>query len=199
MKLGGVNRADIESKPNKKDEKVLSVVLFCMGILILVLIVVIVAVAIIKSRGISGGDEISEVPEVVDGVTIISDEEMEEYQKASNEIMASIRESGKTNEGAALAVYEQYASKMENKIVSAMLRADYLNLKMAYDSEKREGTEITEDALKVDKILGTINSGVLILNIADYYGNRELYEQYEQILNERETAMGIDMDVETEG
>jgi len=43
------------------------------------------------------------------------------------------------------------------------------------------------------------NSAAVIMNAANYYGDEGLYDEYSRILVDRETAEGLDLDLETEG
>ena len=67
------------------------------------------------------------------------------------------------------------------------------------ESRSWTGEEILDDAMRIDQSLRTVDSAVVVLNMADYYGNTEVYEKYEKILNSRQAKMEIDMEMRTEG
>lgn len=186
MKLGGVKKAS---------NKTLAIVLASIGILIVGVIIAIVVVLTTRS----GGEVASETSDISEDDTIVTEKATEEYLKLSDEIMTVIQKSGVNDEEYVLSTFKNYASKVENKVVSAMLKMDYLNMEMMYDLNKEKGEEILDDAMRIDQSLRTVDSAVVVLNMADYYGNTEVYEKYEKILNSRQAKMEIDMEMRTEG
>ena len=191
MKPSGVKKAD--KKEQNKSEKTLRVVLAGMGVLIVGLVVAIVVVA--STRG--GKQEVVEKP--TEDETIVTEKVLEEYNEASSEIAAIIRKAGVTDESYVLSTYKSYASKVKDKVVSMMLKMDYLNMKMMYDTNKEHGEELLEEAMRIDASLRTIKSGVIVLNMAEYYGNEEIQKDYEKRLEVREKNEGVDTDLETVG
>ena len=196
MKPSGVKKA---IKSTKKDslgnvKRRLSLLLVLMGVLIVALIIAIVVV--LNTRGGSDG---TVEERNADGGVVITEETIEEYTKTSADITNAIQELGATDGAQILSGYKARASEVKNRVVSAMLRLDYLTMQANYDTNKEKGEEVITEILKVDEYLKNSTSAAAVLNMADYYGDIELYAKYEQLLNTRQAAEGVDMNLETEG
>lgn len=95
--------------------------------------------------------------------------------------------------------YQYYIDNTDNELTKLMLESLFLQVQMGYDTDNIKGEELINKALEIDEKLKTTDSAVLVMNLANNYNKTELYNKYENILNERETAEGIDTEMETKG
>ena len=196
MKLGGVKKASeqkSENEPIKKYKKVvktstdsnrgLSVLLACMGVVIVGLVVAIVVVAVNRNSGSgeSGGDE-SE-----DGEVTYASPIYESYDKLSEEFSIALGEMDQatTTTEDILELYQTYVDRATDELVKAMLMVDYYLVMMAGDSEGVRKTEVIDGLVATDGIVGSVKSASAVAVAATYYGDEELKTRYQALADVR--------------
>lgn len=190
MKLGGVKKASeqkSENEPIKKYKKVvktstdsnrgLSVLLACMGVVIVGLVV---AIVVVKNLPKPQEPQVEEVS--------IDDET--EYYAISNEIWRKIaRDEAEMDGEKILALYKERIEETTDEDTKLMLTMDYYEFVMMYDTNYERKTEIEEAMLAADEKLKTPLSAAKVISMAISYDNQELKAKYTAILDERVSEM----------
>ena len=174
--------------------KIFFAVLGVLGVLIVGLVIAIVVV-----KNLPKGDEFvdeSAVKEVIPSEKTQSEQIYEQY---SDSINAELQNMSADNKDDALALYEYYIGSVDDEEVKNMLSVDYYQLIMLYDVDKTQKDLVISGLLEKDNALKNVSSAVVIINAASYYENEALLDQYEKILEERQAADGLDLNMETDG
>ena len=201
---------EVENVGNNPSEKPVNkrfwiIVFSAIGVVIVGLIIAIIVVSINRN---SSEDPLAKDPSQAedsgDGSENPddSDEPSEEetlYQEISYTIRDALTEIDAEDSEQIFAIYKEHIDDTSDVRVKAMIEIDYYGVVMAYDENKERGNEVLDRLTKIDEGLKTISSAASVMNAADYYGNTDLYNQYNAILIDREKAAGIDLDMETEG
>ena len=169
---------------------------------IVLIIGLVVAIVVVKTR------ENNESCIVCENAKEMADKEKREseleeatsiYASTVNEITKIISRLEPDDIEGAIYTYQYYIDKTDNELAKAMLESLFLQVQMGYDIDNTKGDELIKKAQEIDEKIKTTDSAVLVMNLASNYGKTELYNEYEAILNEREKAEGVDMEMETKG
>lgn len=128
----------------------------------------------------------------------IEKEQVEEEVSLVVQAQGEVQELEMIDISEAIEVYQKYIDKADDAE-----RAELYNARtnFLYDNDlyKEYGVQAIEDQIKADEILQTVESAVAVMNVASYYGNKKVYDEYNEISMERERANGADMDMEVRG
>lgn len=199
-KVGKVS--NVGKKPAKKlTTKTKWIILFSsFGVVIMGLVVAIVVVLVTRNNNIEDNSckpagEMTE-KEIRERALAVAESDYTVIYEAINKVIQSMQE---PTEEDVVPLYEYYIGETESEYAKAMLQSDLLLTLMGYDTENTDGDRLIEEAQVVDDVLKTPNSAALIMNLAQAYGKVELYNQYEEIMIQREIESGYDIEAETEG
>ena len=188
----------MESKGATVDTSKNKIFFAILGVLGILIIGLIVAIVVTKNlpKDTDGLVDESEVQEVTPSEKTESEQIYEQY---SDSINAELQNMPVEDKDGALALYEYYIGEVDDEEVKNMLSVDYYQLIMLYDVDKTQKDLVISGLLEKDNALKNVSSAVVITNAASYYGDESLLEQYENILMERQTADGFDLNMETDG
>lgn len=199
---GGGDTRSLDKELSPKQKKIWLAGLF--GTLILIVGLLIAIVVVVNVGGRQG--EVYSVDESQNEELVEREKRELELQAAMeqrNAVLSAINEvmeaSVDANEDTVVAAYQYYISEEDNELAKLMLRLDLVTVEANYDLEKARGNELIAVAKELDGELKTINSAVAIMNMAAFYGDNGLLEEYNTILTEREKATGINVDDNSEG
>lgn len=93
-----------------------------------------------------------------------------------------------------IGVYQEYIDKantderveLYTERIQTILQLDYGN--------NQYSKQVVNDTIALDDILQSVSSAAQVVNVANEYGDRELAIKYVRVLQERETADGINVD-----
>lgn len=125
-------------------------------------------------------------------------------EQAEEEVSLVVQAQGEVQElelidiGEAIEIYQKYIDKADGAERAELYNAR-TNFLYDNDSDKEYGVQAIGDQIKADEILQTVESAVAVMNVASYYGNKKVYDEYNEISMERERANGADMDMEVRG
>lgn len=125
-------------------------------------------------------------------------------EQAEEEVSLVVQAQGEVQElelidiGEAIEIYQKYIDKADDAERAELYNAR-TNFLYDNDSDKEYGAQAIGDQIKADEILQTVESAVAVMNVASYYGNKKVYDEYNEISMERERANGADMDMEVRG
>lgn len=194
MEVENVGNNPVEMPVNKKKWAIL---FSAFGVLIVGLVIAIIVVVVMRDN-----KPAVEEPEPTDTPTYTQKEKSEGeqiYEQASVAIADNLDGVDAEDESEIFNIYNEYINVVTNEEAKALLRLDYYQAVMNYDTDKKQKKEVLDAVVEIDGILKTIESGIVVINAADYYEDSALYEKYNEIVNEREAAEGIDMEMETSG
>lgn len=124
---------------------------------------------------------------------------LEEYQEIHETIDKIITQTRNLSEADVINAYQYYMGETDSTTVKNMLRMDLLIVEMGYDTEMTRGDELIAVAVEIDETERSMNSAGVVMILADNYGKTDVYNNYTNILNEREIAAGYDPNEEGEG
>lgn len=199
--VGNVSHANNSKKPRdeKKTTKILATVLASFLVMIVGLTIAIVAV--LTSRGDGKENSCEPVQEITE------DEEKEREMEERTELYAEIQgyiddvieSTDELTENDVAMAYEYYIGEVSDTMIKNMLSSDLLLVEMGYDEDKVRGDELISIAIEIDNEEQSPNSAALVSTLANYYGRTDLEAEYDAKIIERETAEGIDPEMETRG
>ena len=198
---GSDNRDEVATTElNSRQKKIWLAVLF--GALILIVGLLITIVVVVNNQDSSG--ECTNCENTQDLTEKKKKQrELEEattvYASTIDEITKVVGNLDPDDTSVVIYTYQYYIDNTDNELAKLMLESLFLQVQMGYDTDNIKGEELINKALEIDEKLKTADSAVLVMNLASNYNKTELYNKYETILNERETAEGIDTEMETKG
>lgn len=121
------------------------------------------------------------------------------YEQTVESINLLLEETNAEDTQQIFATYNEYIDAATDEEAKNRLKLDYYQMAMLYDTEKEKKDEIVNALLEIDKNLANVKSAAVVMNAASYYDDNDLYEQYGQILRERQVAEGLDLSLESRG
>lgn len=174
--------------PNKPSVKKKWVVIGILSVVLVGAVIATVVVIINMNR--------NNIPEEVvaqeDADDRISDDARAIYDAAKTEITAKILQDDETDsdEGgeSVISLFLKKINETNNVTAKTMLLLDYYQTLMVYQPTLELKDTVLTGLINADKILATANSAIAVAEAAEYYGDTEILEKYNQLVNERMAA-----------
>ena len=106
------------------------------------------------------------------------------YEAVREQIMSDIL-SDELSDSEILELYKIHIRESQDELVKAYLMSDYYEEVMAQDIELSKGDEVIDGLTDVDKVLNSAASSRAVWAAAEYYGNKNIANQYKDISEKR--------------
>ena len=168
---------NVGKKPNRSAKKMTTktkwIILFSvLGTVIVGLVIAIIVVAVAKNTK----------PEPIHS-DLSEGEVYDEYFKTTDEINAGI-ENENYDANQVLETYREKIKATKDETVRLMLEKDYYYL-LSISSNDDVKEEVLDALVIIDDRLQTVVTALAVVNRAEYYGETELADKYNNIANER--------------
>ena len=191
----------VDGKIEKSGNRIWAVVLSFLAVMIVGLIV---AIVVVKVKGGDMGAIAADCGQEVSVVDIVNCVEKKYAEEESYEIYHEIIENRTTGVGLKnideiISSYQEFVDAVKSDNVVAALLTMRANKIMSLDYEKAYGDVVIEDVIMADEIMDDIDSAVNVANVANYYDNTGITEEYSAKIIERQIAAGVNIEAEGEG
>lgn len=181
MEPVGVSASETPKQSEKSETGKSKVWFFVLCGLFVVIVGLVIAIVVVKNLP-KGSEEVAS-EEIVDTAETI-------YYQANSEIWRKILNNNlETEDVNILALYEEKMNETVDEEAKLLLMMDYYGIVMSQDINNERREEIETIMLDADEKLKTPLSAANIISMAITYGDSELREKYNNILNERIATM----------
>lgn len=178
---------DVSSVADKKNKK--KIIIFASVFAVVVIGLVIAIVVVLNNR--RDDNVLEESGDTTEENS--NDQVMYTFEDITREITLKIVEAdeaaGEDGEGMSieelLNLYQEKIDSTEDARLKAMLQIEYYMVKLSQNPGEENKDEILNGVIAADKILKTSDSALRVSNVAYYYGDEALGDQYYRLANER--------------
>lgn len=187
MKVEKAKREPEKAASGAKSNKVWIIILSIFGVLIVGLIIAIVVVKNLPKGEMDNGNN--------DEPVTAEESAYNEYEKYHERAWEGIEYPTPENIQTVMERCLELAAETDDETVKAMLKTEYYQMMMVYDTTNEHKEEVLDGLIEVDNFLSSVSSACDVANAAYYYGDMETGDKYSAIASDR----GGNLDVETEG